>query len=219
MPDREQILAARKRSRDLNINFTLVTPVIGEKEHQRLQELLGEVLPGLSPGDEILISDWGTLELVRNIRSDLTLIVGRTLSGQKRGPRITSLSLTAEQASYFQSSCWHNLEAVSLLEEFNIRRVDLDNLLQGLAPLPKGLRGSLHTPYAMVATSRNCPFRTDPLYDSCHAPCGESFRLHSAETEHFLYQDGNTQFIHIESLPDDLARLGIDRIVQHPQLA
>lgn len=219
MPDKEQILAARKLSRELNVNFTLATPVLGENEHQRLQKLLIEVLPCLSPGDEVLISDWGTLELVRSIRSDLILVVGRTLSGQKRGPRITSLPLTTEQTTYFQSSCWHNLEAVSLLEELDIRRVDLDNLLQGLAPLPKGLRGSLHTPYAMVATSRNCPFQTLPLRDSCHAPCGESFRLHSVETEHTLYQDGNTQFIKIESLPADLSRLAIDRIVQHPQLA
>lgn len=215
LPSTEQILSARELARKKELSFTLVTPVIGEEERRRLAVVLQEVLPALASGDEVLISDWGTLELVRAVRHDLVVIVGRALSGQKRGPRILDMALTEEQTSYFQCGSWHNREAVNMLKEQGINRVEQDNLLQGLAPLPAGLNGSLHLPYAMVTSSRNCPFRQMGEADPCPAPCGEIFTLQSEETEALLYQDGNTQFLRNETLPDNLSFLGIDRIVSH----
>jgi hypothetical protein len=106
---------------------------------------------------------------------------------------------------------------VELLAEKRISRIEQDNLLQGLAPLPKPLEGSLHIPYAMVTSSRNCPFRSSPELGPCAAPCGEVFTLKTEETEPLLYQDGNTQFLRNEMLPEDLSSLGINRIVTHPE--
>jgi hypothetical protein len=172
----------------------------------------------LQPDDEVLISDWGTLEVVRSIRSDQTVILGRTLSGQKRGPRILDLELSEEQQAYFRQGSWYATAAVELLDEMKIRRVELDNLLQGVDSLPVGLNGSLHYPYAMVSSSRNCPFRSQGLKDPCPAPCGEVFTLSSDETEVPLYQAANTQFLMNDLLPQEPAELGIDRLVFHPEL-
>ncbi|NIQ08795.1 MAG: hypothetical protein GWO23_03575, partial [Gammaproteobacteria bacterium] len=122
-----------------------------------------------------------------------------------------------QQRDYFQRGSWHNREAVSLLAEYGIQRVEQDNLLQGVAPLANGLKASLHVPYAMVTSSRNCPFRKPGEFGPCPAPCGEVFTLATAETESLLYQDGNAQFLMNETLPEDLAGLGIDRVVSHPQ--
>lgn len=216
LPTSENILLARNWARQAGWSFTLVTPVIGEDERLRLKSLLQTILPQLEGGDEILISDWGTLELVRALRSDLTIILGRTLSGQKRGPRILDMTLTPEQSVYFQSGSWHNLEAVALLTEQGIQRIEQDNLLQGIAPLTAPLKGTLHIPYAMVTSGRNCPFRSSGEYGQCSAPCGEVFTLQSSETDVPLYQDGNTQFLCNEQLPENLEELGIDRIVRHP---
>lgn len=214
-PPVSKILAARQWTVDAGWDFTLVTPLLAEDERCRLQEALQELLPQLTPGDEVLISDWGALELVRAVRQDLVVILGRTLSGQKRGPRSLGLSLTAAQQEYFQRGSWHNREAVTLLAEQGINRIEQDNLLQGLAPLPEGLHGSLHRPYAMVTSSRNCPFRPTAIPGPCPAPCGALFSLRSNETDVLLYQDGNTQFLRNVTLPDDLAGLRIDRIVTH----
>ncbi len=161
----------------------------------------------------MLISDWGTLELVRQVREDLEVILGRALSGQKRGPRILAMDLSPQQHDYFQRGSWHNQEAVSLLAEQGIKRVEQDNLLQGLAPIANGLTASLHIPYAMVTSSRNCPFRESTKFGPCPAPCGEIFTLKSAETDALLYQDGNTQFLQNQKIPDNLPELGIDRLV------
>ncbi len=218
LPSIENTLASRAWARRVDWAYTLVTPVLGEAERQQLDSFFKAVLPELTAGDEILISDWGALELVRSVRDDLTVILGRTLSGQKRGPRLLDMNLGDEQSEYFRCGSWHNRDAVALLVEKGVTRIEQDNLLQGLAPLPEPLEGSLHLPYAMVTSSRNCPFRTSPKFGPCAAPCGEVFTLKTEETEPLLYQDGNTQFLHNITLPKDLSTLGINRIVTHPEL-
>ncbi len=214
----EKTLASRAWSRRVDWAYTLVTPVLGEAERQQLDGFFKAVLPELTAGDEVLISDWGALELVRSVRDDLTVILGRALSGQKRGPRILDMNLGDEQSEYFRRGSWHNRDAVEMLVEKGVTRIEQDNLLQGLAPLPKSLEGSLHLPYAMVTSSRNCPFRSSPEFGPCAAPCGEIFTLKTEETEPLLYQDGNTQFLHNDTLPHNLSELGINRIVRHPEL-
>jgi len=213
LPPPEKILVAREWTRNAGWSFTLATPVLGEDERLRLNDILKKILPELDAGDEVLISDWGALELVRAVRDDLTIVLGRALSGQKRGPRILDMTLTQEQADYFQRGSWHNRDAVELLAEQGIQRIEQDNLLQGLAPLAETIRGSLHLPYAMVTSSRNCPFRSDNEYGPCPAPCGEVFTLQTSETKTLFYQDGNTQFLYNGQLPGDLLELGIDRVV------
>ncbi len=218
MPTARQVLTARAWALGAGWQFTLVTPVVGEDERRRLGSLLAEVLPELSGGDEVVVSDWGALEGIRSQRADLEVVLGRTLSGQKRGPRITGMSLTEEQADYFRRGSWHSRSAVAFLVEQGIRRIEQDNLVQGLAPLPAELRGSLHIPFAMVTSSRNCPFRPDAAGGPCAAPCGEMFTLRASDTDTLLYQDGNTQFLRNDRLPECLADLGIDRIVEHLQM-
>lgn len=219
LPPAEEILAARAWAHQAACQFTLATPVLGEDERLRLEQLLQRVLPEFDAGDEILISDWGTLELVRALRGDLTVIAGRALSGQKRGPRILDIPQTPEQEDYFRRGSWHNHEAIELLVEHGIDRLEQDNLLQGLAPLSAPLKGSLHLPYAMVTSSRICPFRRTWGKGPCPVHCGQAFTLQSAETRILLYQDGNTQFLCNDTLPHNLAELGIDRVVRHPQLS
>jgi hypothetical protein len=216
MPDAATILSARDWASSCGLDFTLVTPLLGEGERLRLQRLLQGVLPAFNSGDEVVISDWGTLAAVRAVRDDLELILGRALSGQKRGPRILDMELGDAQRDYFRQGSWYAREAVTLLHEQGIARVELDNLLQGIAPLPAALHGSLHLPLALVTSSRNCPFREALERGLCSAPCGELFVLRTPQTSVPLYQDGNSQFLLNETPPGDLAALGIDRIVEHP---
>ena len=211
----EQALAA---CRDCGLGFSLVTPVLGEEaltELRRLFQLLGAQMQS---GDEVVISDFGALELVREQLPQATVVLGRALSGQKRGPRIEGLELGEEALAYFRQGSWYSAEAVALLQELGIQRIELDNLLQGVDVLPQALQGSLHTPYAMVTSSRNCPFHAETSGKRCSVSCGEAFRLTTPQTSHPLLQAGNSQFIEIAQLPADLPALGIDRLVFHPQL-
>lgn len=198
--------------------FTLVTPVLIEPLREQLRDSLKVLLPAFAPGDEIVISDWGTLDLVRSLSPEATVVLGRVLSGQKRDARIAGLTMGEAQREHFRQGSWYSAPAVDLLLELGIHRVELDNLLQGVAVLPASLRGALHAPYIMVASSRNCPFRRPGTVEPCPRPCGEVFTLRCGETPEPLLQSGNTQFLRVEGLPDDPLSLGIDRIVLHREL-
>ncbi len=205
-------------ARHAGLPATVVTPVVYEPFLPRLREALTALLPELHSGDEILVSDLGALRLVRDMSSSVELVLGRVLSGQKRGPRILDLELNPAEHDYFRQGRWYQQEAVAYLAEHGVRRIELDNLLQGIAPLPSPLTGTLHLPYAMVTSSRNCPFRPPGRTGACPGGCGEPFRLTTPQTRIPLYQAGNTQFIENPQPPDDLTALRIDRVVQHLRL-
>jgi hypothetical protein len=218
MPATPEILRARNLARAAGLSFTLMTPVLREETLGELAKLFRRLAPDWQPEDEVLISDLGALEPARNCLPGARIILGRALSGQKRGPRIQGLTLSAEAADYFRQGSWYGREAVRLLFELNIQRVELDNLLQGLAPLPKELVGSLHLPWLMVTSSRNCPYHPDKSGRRCTVGCGEAFQLRTPQTPHALLQAGNSQFLENRIIPHDLAGLGIDRLVEHPAL-
>ncbi len=217
-PGKTAIESAIATARQNGLAFSLVTPVVSESFIPRLKETLEIIIPQLERDDEIIVSDLGTIRLAKSIAPDMKLVVGRVLSGQKRGPRILDLDLNEEEVEYFQKGSWYQSEAVAFLHEQGIERVELDNLLQGVAPLPAGLRGALHVPWAMVTSSRNCPFREPGQTGACPGGCGEVMKLTTPQTPIPLYQAGNSQFLSNENLPENLAALGIDRIVEHQVL-
>ncbi len=217
-PDTADIESALETARKHSLRFCLVTPVISEPFIPRLRQSLEKIIPKLDADDEVIASDLGAIKLVKSISVDTRLAIGRVLSGQKRGPRILDLKLNREETDYFRKGSWYQAEAVAFLREQGIERVELDNLLQGIAPLPQGLSGTLHLPWAMVTASRNCPFREAGQTGPCPGGCGEVMKLTTPQTSIPLYQAGNSQFLRNENLPENLAALGIDRIVEHQVL-
>ena len=217
MPAEGAVLDALTLCRHAGLPFTLATPVVTEPFLPRLQRILEKALPLFERGDELLISDLGVIAPAREISPDVQVILGRVLSGQKRGPEILELDLPPEAKKYFQASAWSGHQAQALLAEIGIARIELDNLLQGNAPLPAGLRGSLHHPYLFVTSSRNCPFQKGAS-TSCSARCAEVLRLESPRIPRPLLQRGNTQFTENHNVPVTPLSLGIDRLVYHPVL-
>ena len=217
-PDEGQLHQALQACRAAGWSLTLLTPVLWQPFLPTLRARLAALLPLFSASDEVVVSDWGGVRLVREIAPRQTLVLGRALSGQKRGAQILDLQLNKAQRQYFRSSRWSSAETLALLREQGIARVELDNLLQGLEPLPAPLTGTLHSPYAMVTSSRNCPFAGGRSEAGCPQPCGEVFTLSSNQSAPTMLQAGNTQFLQLETLPADLPRLGIDRLVEHPQI-
>lgn len=217
-PTPAAIAAALGAAHAVGWAFTLATPVLAEHFRPRLRQTLAQLLPLFTDHDEVLISDWGTLAPLRELGAGCRIVLGRALSGQKRGPQILDLDLSAAELDYFRQGSWYAAAARELLVEEGIDRVELDNLPQGLAPLPAPLHGSLHYPYAMVTSSRNCPFRAGAGDAGCSATCGEIFTLSTPQSRLPLYQGGNTQFLLLPDLPADPAALGLDRLVRHPAL-
>jgi len=217
LPPARQLVSEIALVHHLGRPVSVVLPVLNESFLPQLQTVLSALYPFLKDGDEIVVSDWGALDLVRSCCPGVDVVAGRVLSGQKRGPQALSLDESSDTAGYFRRSRWHSEAMAAMLRDLGIYRVELDNPRQGVAPLPPGLRGTLHTPYAFVTSSRNCPWRT-AVSAACRRPCGEVFRLDAAPLEVPLLQRGNTQFVENRGLPADLPSLGIDRVVFHPSL-
>ncbi|AJF06159.1 hypothetical protein [Geoalkalibacter subterraneus] len=218
VPPARQLVSEIASVHHLGRPVSVVLPVLNEFFLPQLQTALSTLCPFLKDDDEIVISDWGALDPVRSCCPGVEVVAGRVLSGQKRGPQALSLDESSDTAGYFRRSRWHSEAMAAMLRDLGIFRVELDNPGQGVAPLPPGLRGTLHTPYAFVTSSRNCPWRTSGSTAACRGPCGEVFRLDAAPLEAPLLQRGNTQFVEKRGLPADPSSLGIDRVVFHPSL-
>lgn len=218
LPDLGSLRCMLNWARTNQCAFTLATPVLIEPRRVELANLLATLMPAFSETDELVISDWGVLELARAVNPNIPIVIGRTLSGQKRDPRTPTLGFDSAELKHFRSSSWHAAPAVAMLQDLRIARVEFDNLWQGLEPLPTPLRGTVHTPYAMVASSRNCPFRLPGVATPCPQPCGEAFSLTRDDLPSPLLQGGNTQFVKVPQLPPDLLARGIDRVVEHLDL-
>lgn len=214
-PDLAEIRRGISLARSAALSVTLVTPVFGEFFSEQFQTTLEKILPDFLPADEVVISDWGAYQLIKRISSRQEVVLGRALSGQKRGPQVLDMSLSPEQLEYFQACRFYSSEARQLLTDLGIRRIELDYPPQGIAPAPRPLHVTLHAPFAMVSSSRNCPYRPGDGSRGCPALCGEVFTLKSSRSRLPLLQGGNTQFIERKDIPDNVTGLGIDRLVTH----
>ena len=214
-PTTDILIKSIHTAQQAGLPITIATPVLNETFLPRFKKQLEEILPLLGANDEILASDLGTIRMVRQLSKDIIVVAGRVLPGQKRGPRILELDLQEAELDYFRQGRWYQTESREFLKEQGIARVELDNLLQGVAPLPEPLVGSLHLPYAMVTSSRNCPVRSPGEYGPCPGGCDEVFKLSTPQTSVSLFQAGNTQFLQNRHLPDGLSELRINRLVEH----
>jgi hypothetical protein len=210
-----------------NLAFTLITPYVTEQGLKQVKDLL-ETLACQAPQAEVTVNDWGILYLLKEGSYPFPLNLGRLLVKQKRGPQILSVrgKVPAAMWDHFQRANVDLPLTIKFLSPFNIKRVELDNLLQGLKREGEVLPASLYYPYAYITTTRIC------LTNSCEErtrhmraifPCKFECRKYSFTLSHSsmpvkLLLKGNSIFFHKEELPENLESLKIDRLVQEPEL-
>lgn len=209
------------------MEFSFVTPYVTNEGMLTLRPLLEYVIKNFS-GAEIVVNDWGVLRLLIRELNYPVLALGRLLTKQKRGPLSRNLKnrLPQQMLQHFQES---NIDLPILgdfLADNGIKRVELDNLLQGIIRESPSLKASLYFPFAYVTTTRFCLtascetgrefLRSIPY---CNKECRKySFRLKHKKMPVELFLKGNTQFFSNELLPDNLEQLNIDRLVFQPEI-
>jgi len=227
IPSLEDIRVIRDFISKYQMKFSFVTPYVTNDGILTLRPLLEHVIKNF-PGAEIVVNDWGILRLIRREFNYPVLALGRLLTKQKRGPMNMNLKKRLPQTmlQHFQES---NID-VPILGDFlvdnGIKRVELDNLLQGIIRENPSLEASLYFPFAYVTTTRFCltassGFRRKFLRSIpyCNKECQKySFRLKHKKMPVNLFLKGNTQFFENKHLPDDLNSLNIDRLVFQPEI-
>lgn len=164
--------------------FSFVSPYVTNVGLGRLRVLF-EFLRVENINCEVVINDWGVLNLVNHKYPNLAPVLGRLLTKQKRGPRLIKLlkrqvrprliidsknpgkrciiiekSLPLALDPYYKGS---NTASVSIIHNFLIRqrinRIELDNIVQGFfLRLPQDkIFASVYLPYVYITTTFFCP--------------------------------------------------------------
>ncbi|MFH0860224.1 MAG: hypothetical protein V1921_03390 [Candidatus Altiarchaeota archaeon] len=152
IPSAGDVRKALSASERRGLDFTLLTPYVSESGIKKLSG----VLRALPDGTEVVVNDYGVLELVRDC--NLEPVLGRLLHKFKRDPRISALEkkLPKTAVEHFLSSNLSQDRFRDFLEENGISRVEVDNF-----PIKINSRGwtghlTLYHPYVYVTTTRYC---------------------------------------------------------------
>ena len=211
-----------------SLDFTFVSPYVTNNGLRRLEILFQEIAQK-RPNSEVAFNDYGILRILNTHYTELEPVMGRLLNRMKRGPRLMMVidKLPRTTVEYFQSS---NL-TVPILGQFlnknRVRRVELDNVLQGIDFRPDTLEVSIYVPFAYVTTTRLCLVNSCDIPEKMETigifPCGKecqkyTFYLRNPIMPVTLIRKGNTIFFKNEVLPHRIEERGITRIVFEPQI-
>jgi len=223
IPTKQQLAEAIEIAADHNWYFSLMTPYVTDRGLAQLEPLF-ELL---DEGDEIIVNDWGVLDLIAEEYGQFTPVLGRLLTKQKRGPRILNVidETPESMLEHFRRS---NVDVPHLsrwlTETMRVGRYEIDNLLQGFERKPN-IPASLYTPWLYISTTRmclvnHCENRDMSLRAIFKTDCAcqtHEFTLTHENMPAKLYLFGNTIFTRNDELPANLERMGIDRLVFQPR--
>jgi hypothetical protein len=200
--------------------FTLLTPYVGDAGLAKVRALL----PLLHPGDEVIFSDWGVLQVLHREFPDLCPVQGRLLNKSLRDPRVMGLYAEAGPGptlTVLQGSNLDNRAYTAMLRRFGVRQAEIDGLPQGNDLTAASLALSACLPYGFISTARVCQaaglgYRKAEKFQPA-APCKQecqTFLLEHAYTNSpFANQDqrfwlkGNSYFyVHTPAMVQALVR-------------
>jgi hypothetical protein len=228
MPSRSELQQILDFVSENGLDFTFVSPFVTDKSLKRLELLLGEVARS-RPNSEVIFNDYGVLRVLNNRYTQLEPVMGRLLNRMKRGPRLMMVidKLPETTVEYFRS---YNLTVPALVDflgENRVKRVELDNVLQGIGFHLDNLTASIYVPFAYVTTTRFCLVNACDVPEKeeiigifpCQRECQQyTFYLRNEIMPVILVRKGNTIFFENEALPDDIENIGITRIVTEPEI-
>lgn len=228
LPSIEELRYVLKFVLDGEIPFTFVTPFVTDNYLPTVQRLICEI-DRLKPRSEVVFNDFGVFHMLKRLDHQLLPVMGRLLCRMKRGPRLMPIidKLPKTTVNYFRRS---NL-TVPILREFlidhGVKRIELDNVLQGIDLEVTPLEASIYYPFAYVTTTRFClvnscdkPHRSEIIgIFPCNKECQNyAFILRNDVMPVELIRKGNSLFFKNENLPQDLNEKGINRLVIQPEI-
>lgn len=225
--------------------ISLVTPFVTDVGLSKLISIF-RYLKNNVINCEIIVNDWGVLEVLSNkFRNNFRISLGRLLIHQQRDPAIIKVIYKQKTRAILgedknirifvhkppnkiyregMSSSYVNSPSMqNLLTEFGIERIELNNLIQGINLENLTLKKSLYTPFVNISTTRFCPMETryQKIFriNVCKRECQNFYdRLYNHSIPKIIYKRGNTLFYKNPLRIRDALNLGIDRIVFQPEL-
>lgn len=228
-----------------NLKFSFVTPFVTGYGLERLRRIF-YWLNKRRVSCEVVVNDWGALGCLHTeFRRIFEPVFGRLLVRQQRDPAMKGVlekqpafAVKAKDGKIsiivhrppgkryqegIKSSYVNSILFQRFLSKFGVKRVELNNLIQGLNLNGIRFKKSIYSPFVHISTTRFCPMQTryQKIYriNVCQRECQKYYEiLRNEAIPKIIYKRGNTTFyknpLEIKNLP----RLDIDRIVFQPTL-
>lgn len=228
-----------------NMDFTLVTPFVTERGLKRLKEIF-TWLKKKKILCEVVVNDWGVLGLLNSeFKGYFELVLGRLLVRQQRDPAMSKVLEkqppmamrdkngnikiivhrvpSEEFQSGIKASYVNTSTAQNLLSGYGVKRVELNNLIQGINIEGLLLKKSIYTPYVNISTTRFCPMNSkrQKMYriNVCKKECQEYYDvLRGRALPKVIYKRGNTTFYKNRLTVKEASKNCIDRIIVQPEI-
>lgn len=222
--------------------FTLATPYVGPKGMDRLRKILG-FLEREAPDSEVLVNDYGVLQLLNREFTSLKSILGRLLIKMKRDPRFSIsgydiANVDLKNLKKVERNQTDALKGTSLelpiyqdfLKSRGIQRVSIDALTQGLDPKTNkkwGFPVDLFWPWSYVTSSRSCSIAAHTQPGKEYHPTDEACKFQCKKYEYTFSSDkqmlpsvfrGNATWINTRSLYKEYFSMGFGRLVYEPYI-
>lgn len=225
--------------------FTFITPIVTDYGIKRLKELF-DYLYSNHKDVEIVINDFGVLDLVLESFSDFVCIAGRMIDKTFNDPRLSQndykKGFSENGLKYIQRPSITSIYYQNFLKENKINRAEFDLLPQGFDIRDEELDSfslSVYMPFGYVTTGRQCMMKMLSEEDEskfvidrvCGRNCskyiqimhkhqgafpGDSEEILSFDID--LFRKGNTVFS-CNMNPDTVKSLkSVDRIIYQPVL-
>lgn len=219
IPKKEDVIKLVKFLDKRGIALTFFTPFCTDSGISKL----AKIIPVLPNGAEIVLSDFGTLRLLKNIKhKTFNLIWGRLLVKYKRDPRIGHLKASNKAGEFLKTSNINEKDFQKFILNEGIKRIEIDNSFQGYNyKLDKSISTSLYYPYIYITSTTKCIFKKNSSLSVCNLGCKKSIMIsHIKEFPVDIITQGNTEFYRNDRIPGrgHLSRLNVDRIVYFPEI-
>ncbi len=229
--------------RGLGLDWALVTPYVTDHGLDRVGRLLQQLPRELHP-DEVVVNDWGVLRMLSREQAHIRPVLGRLMNKMIRDPRVASQfddpRAPQEAVDALRGFSISAGSYRAFLDQKKVRRVEVDNPLQGLAVdfTAQEIPASIYLPFGYVTTGRIClpgslgllPGEKFSHLGRCGRECsGTVLALKNTkspfETDRdlVLYQRGNTIFYfqppdRVSAGLEAAVACGVDRVVWQPAL-
>jgi len=204
---------------------TLLTPLVTDAGLARIDRLLGRLAArGWEPA--VVFNDWGVLRLVRERHPRLAVRAGRLVNRGLRDPR--ALEEGASEEWLRPPDPARGVRLRRFLAGLGVEALETDPDLDGgyLGDGSAGLGRSLHLPYVLASSGRNCLLKAaalpgrgigDLLGEPCPRPCREEAAIPADRTDCAvpLWRAGNTLLYEAPWAAAEAHLAEADRVVLH----
>ncbi|WP_024832484.1 hypothetical protein [Ruminiclostridium josui] len=223
-PNIKQLLKLMNKAYESNFDITLAFPFINENYNGQLTEILNETDNWCKSKDksvEILVNDWGMLELLKKY-SNLKPVIGRLLNRRKKDPRLNWWWGYNKNSDNLKENSLNTDHFIKFIKEMGISRLEYESS-PGEVYISKG-KHSMHFPFYQINTSPFCLLYAhcnlkmpDLIVSGCPNYCSEFYlqypeHLNMIGKGNSIFGFHKLLFIEAEMLKKYI-EAGIDRLV------